>query len=290
MKDTIINLTPPIDGVQYGISDEPIKKGDVFLCPVGNLFEIKQTPMDLHNPEYKKLILSTNPKDIRFPYLQPPSKEDYSNWKPVNGEQVWVKVFSNWSSGTYIGLDEDKIHYLIREPKEGGGHIFKSKEILPLNANPNKLPSKEQEVDKYALLAAKKKYLLSSANEPCITCKDALELMDKCLTNKGIYTQEQMEKAIFQAKLGTQLTVTERYSGEDGVDNLTKDILQSLQPTAKAVRVEMEEKCARCYSTNKNECWSAKECSDGKYDLIQIKVEQSTEYSQGIVRAIEVIY
>ena len=93
-------------------------------------------------------------------------------------------------------------------------------------------------------------------------------------TNPAKYTQEQMEKAIFQAKLGTQLTVTERYSGEDGVDNLTKDILQSLQPTVKAVRVEME--VTAIYELENR--WE-----------YGIKVETSSEFKQGIVRAIEVI-
>lgn len=40
--------------------------------------------------------------------------------------------------------------------------------------------------EKLELLAAKKKYLLSSANEPCITCKDALVLMDEYAGAKSI--------------------------------------------------------------------------------------------------------
>jgi hypothetical protein len=56
---------------------------------------------------------------------------------PKNGEQVWIKVFSNWSKGTYIGLDADRINHLVREPKEGGGNIFKSTEVLHIDENPN---------------------------------------------------------------------------------------------------------------------------------------------------------
>jgi len=56
---------------------------------------------------------------------------------PKNGEQVWIKVFSNWSKGTYIGLDADGVNHIVREPKEGGGNLLKSKDILHISANPN---------------------------------------------------------------------------------------------------------------------------------------------------------
>jgi hypothetical protein len=61
-------------------------------------------------------------------------------FEPKNGDQVWIKVFSNWSSGTYIGLDADGKNHLVREPKEGGYHIFSSTQILPITENPNGPP------------------------------------------------------------------------------------------------------------------------------------------------------
>ena len=62
---------------------------------------------------------------------------------PQNGEKIWIKIFSNWSIGTYIGLDEDQVHHLAREPKECGYHLLKSNEILPYEAMPNNTHQKE---------------------------------------------------------------------------------------------------------------------------------------------------
>jgi len=42
--------------------------------------------------------------------------------------------------------------------------------------------------------------------------------------------------------------------------------IQSLQQTEWEVEIITENVCGRCYSNNTDECWSAKECSDGKYD------------------------
>lgn len=63
-------------------------------------------------------------------------------WIPINGETVWIKVFSNWSKGTYIGLDSDRETHLVREPKEGGGAILSAKVVLPEWTNPNDKISK----------------------------------------------------------------------------------------------------------------------------------------------------
>lgn len=60
------------------------------------------------------------------------------NWQPKNGEKVWIKIFSNWSSGTYIGLDEDGKTHIVRESNAGGNHLLSSKEILPIEFNPNR--------------------------------------------------------------------------------------------------------------------------------------------------------
>ncbi len=45
-----------------------------------------------------------------------------------------------------------------------------------------------------------------------------------------------------------------------------KEYIQSLHQTEWDVEIVTENICGRCYSNNTNECWSTKECSDGKYD------------------------
>jgi hypothetical protein len=61
-----------------------------------------------------------------------------NGYQPIQGEKVWIKVFSNWSSGTYIGYDIIKYKHLVREDLEGGGNLFESKEVLPYDSMPNK--------------------------------------------------------------------------------------------------------------------------------------------------------
>jgi hypothetical protein len=82
-------------------------------------------------------------------------------WKPKNGEQVWIKVFSNWSSGSYIGLDLGGKKHIVRSPKETGGQLMVSDKILPITATPNKkndsvenkMYSKEEYIDGLMRLA-----------------------------------------------------------------------------------------------------------------------------------------
>jgi hypothetical protein len=64
-------------------------------------------------------------------------KEPKQEWTPTQGEQVWIKVFSNWSSGTYIGYDTTKHIHLVRENEEGGGNLLSSSKILPYKSMPN---------------------------------------------------------------------------------------------------------------------------------------------------------
>ena len=77
-------------------------------------------------------------------------KEPKQEWKPKEGEEVWIKVFSNWSLGKYIGYDVDKKVHLVREPEEGGGHLFSSPYILHYSALPNepKQETLEEFIDK----------------------------------------------------------------------------------------------------------------------------------------------
>ena len=58
------------------------------------------------------------------------------NWTPKKGEIVWIKVFSNWSQGAYIGLDYDKKNHLVRETHKGGV-LLSSEQILPKSEDPN---------------------------------------------------------------------------------------------------------------------------------------------------------
>ena len=60
-----------------------------------------------------------------------------AEWTPKNGERVWIKVFSNWSLGTYIGFDTIENKHLVREDADGGGHLMASSQVLPEDANPN---------------------------------------------------------------------------------------------------------------------------------------------------------
>lgn len=116
------------------------------------------------------------------------------------------------------------------------------------------------------------------------------------MKNNAKYTQEDMEKCWEQAKYIYENDISEVQS--------FKQYLQSLQPTAKAVVVEMEEKdgiyshkdCEVCGGDGgfKNSCSAcgghgSNMTTVSEYSC-KIKVETSSEYSQGIVRAIEVIY
>jgi hypothetical protein len=75
-------------------------------------------------------------------------EETKQEWKPKEGEEVWIKVFSNWSSGKYIGYDVDKKLHLVREPEEGGGHLFASSDILPYSVLPTE--SKQETLEEAA--------------------------------------------------------------------------------------------------------------------------------------------
>ena len=83
-----------------------------------------------------------------------PLEEPKQEWNPTQGEEVWIKVFSNWSSGKYIGYDVNKKVHLVREHEEGGGNLFSSAEVLPYYAMPNE-PKQEtlEEIRKYAELS-----------------------------------------------------------------------------------------------------------------------------------------
>jgi hypothetical protein len=75
------------------------------------------------------------PTELVYKIIIP--KEPKQEWTPTQGEQVWIKVFSNWPSGTYIGYDTTKHIHLVRENEEGGGNLLSSSKILPYKSMPN---------------------------------------------------------------------------------------------------------------------------------------------------------
>jgi hypothetical protein len=60
----------------------------------------------------------------------------------------------------------------------------------------------------------------------------------------------------------------------DGVQSIDDEFLEWFvkNPTCEWVEVEKENICARCHSNDVDECWSAKECSNGRYDKIRYKI------------------
>jgi hypothetical protein len=60
----------------------------------------------------------------------------------------------------------------------------------------------------------------------------------------------------------------------DGVQAIDDEFLEWFvkNPSCEEVKVEKENICARCHSNDVDECWSAKECSDGRYDKIKYKI------------------
>jgi hypothetical protein len=60
----------------------------------------------------------------------------------------------------------------------------------------------------------------------------------------------------------------------EGVQPIDNEFLEWFvkNPSCEEVKVEKENICARCYSNDVDECWSAKECSDGRYDKIKYKI------------------
>jgi hypothetical protein len=60
----------------------------------------------------------------------------------------------------------------------------------------------------------------------------------------------------------------------DGVQAIDDEFLEWFvkNPSCEWVEVEKENICARCHSNDVDECWSAKDCSDGRYDKIRYKI------------------
>jgi hypothetical protein len=73
-----------------------------------------------------------------------------TEWQPSAGERVQIKVFSNWSKGTYIGFDVVKQIHIVREDEEGGGNLFASKQVRQI---PEKLEDQKEKTVLTKLIA-----------------------------------------------------------------------------------------------------------------------------------------
>ena len=250
MNTQTITLTPPIDGVQYGYLETELDN----TKPVVNISTDRFSSMAvLRNP-----VFSTNPKDTRFPFLVMPSKE----------QEV------------YQQLEEIAIKYFT----------------------PTAEQQKEIEEGILFIDLGREDNLIQDAKE----YHYRQGLKHGFNANKGIYTQEQLlefTKWVDDNEIPYEGGNWIKYfDGRDNYLNTTELFeiyLQSLQPTAKAVVVEMEENnCDGCkagipvdeynyHRMGKGIYPDFMICQKDKYN--KIKVEKSTEYSQGIVKAIEVI-
>ena len=61
---------------------------------------------------------------------------------------------------------------------------------------------------------------------------------------------------------------------KDGVQAIDDEFLEWFVKnlSCEEVKIEKENICARCYCNDPRDCWSAKECSDGKFNKIKYKL------------------
>lgn len=61
---------------------------------------------------------------------------------------------------------------------------------------------------------------------------------------------------------------------KDGVQAIDDEFLEWFVKnlSCEVVKIEKENICARCYCYDPDDCWSAKECSDGKFNKIKYKI------------------
>lgn len=61
---------------------------------------------------------------------------------------------------------------------------------------------------------------------------------------------------------------------KDGVQAIDDEFLEWFVKnlSCEVVKIEKENICARCYCNDPDDCWSAKECSDGKFNKIKYKL------------------
>jgi len=146
-KKIILTTDPDLIGVQ-SIDDEFLEW--FVKNPSCEEVEVQDMSMQYHDEgyyEYKIII---------------PQEEPKQEWNPTQGEEVWIKVFSNWSKGIYIGYDVTKETHIVREDDEGGGHLMSSSQVLPYCEMPNK-PKQEEPKQELPQLGTKEFNDLASA-------------------------------------------------------------------------------------------------------------------------------
>ena len=69
---------------------------------------------------------------------------------------------------------------------------------------------------------------------------------------------------------------------KDGVQAIDDEFLEWFvnNPRCENTDIKTENICGRCYSNDLDDCWSAKECSDGKFDKIKYKIVIPKEESK----------
>lgn len=77
------------------------------------------------------------------------TRDNSEGYLPKRGDKVWIKVFSNWTHGTYIAKDPGNKKHLVREDEGGGGNIYESHKILPEGSNPNSEHYSETALDNH---------------------------------------------------------------------------------------------------------------------------------------------
>jgi hypothetical protein len=112
-----------------------------------------------------------------------------------------------------------------------------------------------------------------------ITSDDAKE-GDWCVDKHNVVYKQETDK-IFPKFTGSKkiILTTDQDLIKDGVQAIDDEFLEWFveNQDCEKVKVEKENICARCYCNDVNDCWSAKECSDGKFDKIKYKIIFSKE-------------
>ncbi len=149
-----------------------------------------------------KMQLNDDGQEYGFPDMSLykiiiPQEEPKQEWNPTQGEEVWIKVFSNWSKGIYIGYDVTKETHIVREDDEGGGHLMSSSQVLPYCEMPNE--PKQETLEE----AAEKLYLSHENNELLYGHSEDLQLAYKAGILDGAKWQAERIPSIIEEYLET---------------------------------------------------------------------------------------
>jgi hypothetical protein len=96
-----------------------------------------------------------------------------------------------------------------------------------------------------------------------------------CIDKHNFVYKQETDK-IFSEFTGSKkiILTTDTDLIKDGVQTIDDEFLEWFvkNPSCKEVKIEKENICARCYCNDPDDCWSAKECSDGKFNKIKYKL------------------